>query len=362
MKKHAKRLSILLALTLIFTSFEFVGVFATDNEPTEQMLEQPTETQQAPALLATEGEGDGEGGGEEVELKAPAAPEVQTFSSYQSVALEWAKVTKDAEGNDYGEDVVVKYKVNGQDVGTATSWHSAFNLDPYGSYAFTVEAYIDGKPELSASATAWDSPVRPMRYVLKIKRKGTLKSHGGPKQKLKVTKGMVIYADRFQTGKYIFDYNGSRFQVARTRVGKKYADYTHAFDYSAREAEYYVNDRGLGSSTGVLIWVNTFTQHVYYFNRGGAGWVCADNWDCSTGTASTPTPTGTNGLKSLKKKIKKKNGIRWWSTFNGNAALHGRKKNKQVGSPASNGCVRNPDEKAWVVYAYAGKGTRVVIY
>ena len=95
--------------------------------------------------------------------------------------------------------------------------------------------------------------------------------------------------------------------------------------------------------------------------RDVSGWVCIDDWECSTGLASTPTPTGINGLKSIHQKIKSKNGIKWWSTFNGNAALHGRKKGKQVGKPASNGCVRNPDEKANLIYKFATKKSTVLI-
>ncbi|MDO4197129.1 MAG: L,D-transpeptidase family protein, partial [Prevotellaceae bacterium] len=302
--------------------------------------------------------------------KAPATPTLSTYSSYNSIRLEWTPVTNPNEKGSY-KGATVYYKLYyGKSViydGTATSFHHK-GLNPLSSYSYRIQAYLkDANKNTTASALSgykYDSPVRSMRYRITIKRSGTLKSHSGRKQKYKVKKGQVIYADRFQTGKYIFDYNGSTFYVARTRVGKKAAEYVGAggWNYSRKEAEYYVRDRGLSSGTGVLVWVNTYTQHVYYFNRGAAGWTCADDWECSTGTASTPTPSGTNGMKAIKKKIKKKNGIKWWSTFNGNAALHGRKKNKPVGNVASNGCVRNPDEKAYKIFSYAGKGTRVMIY
>ena len=294
----------------------------------------------------------------------PAKPAVSTFSSYKSIALEWTAVNKDTDGYEYDSSVTVGYMVDGTDVGNKLTYHTAKNLDPLKSYTYKVKAYItvNGEKVYSDEVAVSDSPVRPMRYKLNIKSGGTLKKHAGngPK-KYKLKKG-VIYADRFQTGKYIFDYNGSTFYISRTRVKKPTCEYTNSFNYSNKEAEYYVNDIGASSGTNVLIFVSTYTQHVYYFTRVSGRWKCQDSWECSTGLASTPTPTGINGVKSINKKIKKKNGIKWWSTFNGNAALHGRKKNKPVGKPASNGCVRNPEEKAYIIYANAAKKSRVLIY
>lgn len=359
MKKNAKRISIILMLALIFTSIEFMGVFAVDNAGDD--IDANDTEQVSDVELSAQGDA-------VTPLAKPAKPAVRTISSYRSVVLAWDKVTTDASGAAYPEGVTVKYKVVGQqDVGPALTYHTPKNLDPLGSYTFRVVAYATDSSgrisEESEPAVVTDSPVRTCRYILKIKQGGTLKKHGGsgPK-KFKLKRGMTIYADRFQTGKYIFEYKGSTFYISRTRVGKKKLEYTNKFNYSNEEATWYINDKGVSSKTAAMVWVNAYTQRSYYLIRSGGRWVCDDSWDCSTGLASTPTPTGTKGMKSIHKKVKKSNGIKWWSKFNGNAALHGRKKGKKVGKPASNGCVRNPDEKAHRIYKYAAKGSRVHIY
>lgn len=325
MKKNAKRISVILMLALIFTSIEFMGVFADSEAPTFSSFD--------------------------------------AESGYRAVVLRWsADAAPDGATRTY--EVYMDGKLVKKELPeTAVSW-TVGSLDPMIAHNFQVKAINTKGSDVWETKTAVKrkQPVRTGRYILKIKQGGTLKKHAGsgPK-KYKLKKG-TLYADRFQTGRYIFDANESTYYVARSRVGKKKFEYTRDFNYTRREAENFVNGKGVGSKTGVLIWVNTYTQHVYYFNRSGSRWVCTGDWECSTGTASTPTPSGINGMKTIKKKIKKSNGIKWWSTFNGNAALHGRKKGKKVGKPASNGCVRNPDECAKLIYKSAGKKSKVFIY
>ena len=304
----------------------------------------------------------------------PAAPAVNSYSSYKSVRLIWAPVTKDASGVPFDSSVVVKYRVTSsnpstkQDL-TATSFATAKKLDPFKDYTFNVVAYIvkDGKEIVSDTVTKTDAPVRSIRYRLKIKGGTTLKKHagkGGP-GKYKLKSGQTIDTTRFQTGKFIFEYKGSIFYISRTRVGSAKAVYEKKKNYTDAEAEYYINDRGTKSKTNVLIFVNTYSQHAYFFNKVAGKWKIDSNngsWECATGLASTPTPTGNYGEKFIQKYTRKKNGINYWSHFNGNAALHGTKpNNKKVGRVVSNGCVRNPDKNAKKIYTTAPKKSRVVI-
>ena len=334
----------------------------------------------------------------------PAKPSVKTYSSYNRVRLGWKKITKDVNGFTYADSVTVKYRVKPvtkaiksqtQD-STKTSYATKKNLDPLKTYEFKVEAYIvaDGEEVAKSGAvTKSDSPVRPMRYKLTIKQGGTIKAHNTGKAKT-LSSGQVIYADRFQTGRYIFNEGKNVFWVSRTRIGGKSAEYTTKWNYTDKEMQYYVNDRGVKSKTKYLIMVNSYTQHLYIFKGTKSGtkyknWEIFTNekkrsskkygkektlakgavmdWEVGTGTASDPTPTGEKGLKETKPWLKSRHSIPWWTSFNGTASLHGDKyarndEAKDMGKPVSSGCIRNPHERAHWIFDLCKKGTQLVIF
>jgi lipoprotein-anchoring transpeptidase ErfK/SrfK len=296
--------------------------------------------------------------------KPAVAPTLTAEAGYRAVVLKWTAVENTSSEPDKKTNAADSYNVylNGAlAANTKDLTYTVSGLDPFTSYSFAVEAV--NTAGTGPQATASKQPVRDIAYALKIKKSGTLKSHKGPKAKMKVKTGQTIYAYGFAGGKYMVRNGDSIFYVARTRVGKKSAIYDTANDYTREEAQNYINQRGTGSATGNLVWVSTWTQHIYLFTGSAGNWTCVDDWNISTGTASTPTPTGIDGVKTLKKKIKKKHNIKWWRVFHGTAALHGVKSNwgKKLGKVASNGCIRNPIEKAKVIYDLA-KGTRLIIY
>jgi hypothetical protein len=359
MKNKAKRLSIIMILMMIFTSFEIAGVFAVDgvdNETTE-----PAVVAQEEAVVDVQMD-------EEV-ITPTVAPTLTAEAGYRAVVLKWTKVDNTAEEGKTNAAEYYNVYVNGAQTATNVKdlTYTVSGLDPFTAYSFSVAAVNtskEGTPNVGPQSTAVSKqPVRDIAYALKIKKSGTLKSHKGPKAKMKVKTGQTIYAYGFAGGKYMVRNGDSIFYVARTRVGKKSAIYDTANDYTREEAQNYINQRGTGSATGNLVWVSTWTQHIYLFTGSAGNWTCVDDWNISTGTASTPTPTGIDGVKTLKKKIKKKHNIKWWRVFHGTAALHGVKSNwgKKLGKVASNGCIRNPIEKAKVIYDLA-KGTRLIIY
>lgn len=307
------------------------------------------------------------------------------FASYKSVWIEMdMDAVKDINGYEYDDDVQIRFIVKPRKNKSLNSkeqkqmkqknvqerYHSPKVLKPFKTYAFdvyTMVLYEDFGKHSEAYSTIKGSPVASIRYRLNIKQGGTLTKHAGKGPRTYSLKsGQTIDTDRFQTGRYIFEYKGSIFYISKTRVSKATALYNKrgTWNYSAKEATYYVNDRGTNSKTNTMVFINTFCQHGYYFTRANkkSDWECTKNWECATGLASTPTPTGDRGEKYIHDHIRKKNGINYWNLFNGNAALHGTKPNdKRVGMVISNGCVRNPDKFAEYIYKNAKMKTKVLI-
>ncbi|MBQ3371227.1 MAG: L,D-transpeptidase [Mogibacterium sp.] len=336
------------------------------------------------------------------------------YSSYKSVWIEM-NAAKDKNGYAYAEDVVkkVNYTVRPERASLATKtvkekYHSEKILNPLLTYIFFVKTnveFTDGNVKHSKELTIKGTPVRPMRYKLYIKEGGTLtchykvvngtyKAYSGKKTTVKA--GQTVWADRFATGKYMFDktINGVTytFYVSRTRVGSKSAEYTTAWNYHSQEIAHYLNDRGVKSKTPYVIMASTYTQHVYVFKGTKSGtkyknWEVYKtasartknkyayekdlakgtymNWECGTGTASEPTPTSASGLKETTKWVKVRHSIPWWTKFHGTASFHGNKirtNNKGLGKPVSNGCIRNPHERAHWIFDVCKNGTQVVIY
>lgn len=232
-------------------------------------------------------------------------------------------------------------------------------------YRFRVTAYVNG-PSGHALDSAYKTvsavTIREMRYKINIKQGTTLSSHGGNDAGWTIYRGQWITANRFTSGQYVVDHNGGRYHINATRVGDTAADYTKYHNYTRWAAEKFVNDRNYKSATGQFVWVSTYTQHIYLFVKRGGKWKCVDDWECATGKANSPTPTGLNFRKSIWTKTRSRNGLPWWSAFSSWNSFHGRQSDWPVGDPASSGCVRNPNEKAEKIYKGTWMDTSVLIY
>lgn len=272
----------------------------------------------------------------------------------------------------------VKYLVyaDGRHVGTVTNanqrnlpasaggarrvFFNVTGLNEYRTHSFQVVAY--NADNATASASVRKQPVRPMNYVMKMKRKVTLKSHAGKSQKITLAKNTTIKAYGFSSGKFAFKRNGSIFYLARSRGKSKYAEYAKSFNYSRADAENYVNMANIGSSSrSTLIWVSTYCQHVYFFRGSKGNWRCVRDWECATGTVNGPSPSGMWGNKEIHKKIKRRHGLKFWSCYSSMNAFHGKQSRWKVGKPASSGCIRNANENAQFVYNNAPKRTKVIV-
>lgn len=351
MKSFKGRLAIIVAMMVFVTSFTFIGVSAEDQTPGAAPAAEET-TPAAPA--------------------APAPVSLTAYASNEAVVFLWNVDTPD-----------VKYLFNGQPITPLTytnprtgqtfnrydvSCGAGLNGTPGegGVATATVVAYRvkdDGSRVESAPVTASGAAVKTIRYRLTIKTSGKLKSHGGPKSTIKVKKGQQIDAYGFGGGKYIFKNEiGSVFYCNMTRTGKKTCVYEKAWNYSREEAEFFVNSRGITSRTGSLVWINTYTQHLYRFEGSAGNWVCVNDFDCSTGKAKTPSPTGVSGKKAIWKKIKTRHGIPYWSPYSDINSIHAKRKGWKIGTPSSNGCVRNYKQNAYDVYVNAPIGTAVLLF
>ncbi len=386
---YSRTVSLLLALLMVMSSLGMV--FAADEAaPAESAadaenieVEELEEAATAPALNENEAV---------AEEPAPApVTGVVVHPEYNSITLTWDK------GADAGHYEVCRSLDNKNfswcATTKATSWRDAKANGTVGqfsearTYYYRVFAVKNGLKSISAQ-TASGTCVRPMYERVTFKRAISLKSHGGRKAKVKFKKGQTVVAQGFGGGKYRFWYNGSYFYASYTRVrncrayyqtnsvanGKKYSGIWGWMNYASNNvtsykgirfydkisAENFVNHSGQSSRTGYLIWVSTYTQHMYIFQGSRGNWKLIKDWEVSTGAAKSPTPTGFG--KKIHKKLKKHSGIKWWSPFQTMNSIHGQRSSYSFGSPQSNGCVRNFDNNAKWVYNACKKGTGVIVY
>ena len=358
MKRIKSRLAIILSLMMIISSFEFIGVFAETEEP---VAPEQAVTEQVAVPAAAE-----EASDESAQTIANVGG-VSAYASSDRVVFMWSPV----EGAD-GYIITTSNGIRDAKVPTAQLRKDGDKLrydvvvGEGRPASISVKAYKAG-PEgdiVSESASGngtW--AVETIRYRVRIKKGGTLKSHGGNgPRSIYVSKGQYIDCYGFGGGKYIFNYGGSIFYCNKSRTNRRSCVFNGYKTYSAKEAELFVNDRGLSSGTGVLVWISAYTQTMYMFRGSAGNWRCVLASKCSTGKAASPTPTGVSGHKTIWKKIGKRHGIKYWSPFSQINSIHSKKAKWGMGAPRSNGCVRNYIDAAYQVYVGAPIGTTVLVY
>lgn len=303
----------------------------------------------------------------DAEKIVPDKPAVATYSAYNSVALEWGPVADAAYYNVYRDGSLVQNRVTSRSVFDPSMCACiCYGINDDSNHSFQVEA-VSSDGSVARSDVRTDARVSRMYIRITFKQKKTLKSHDGSKTKYTFKKGQTVNAFGFGSGQYYFTYNvrgrDCTFYVNYGRVRKPTALYTRSFNYNEREAEYFVLTTGKGSSTSRLIWANLYTQHIYLFTRVNGLWRVNSgtysNWECSSGKASSPSPTGLSF--TIKNKYKRHSSTRFWNTYKGQAAIHGQV-NKTYGKPLSHGCIRNPNAKAEFIFKNYPKKTRVMVY
>lgn len=149
------------------------------------------------------------------------------------------------------------------------------------------------------------------------------------------------------------------------------ADYYTLRDYTVEVKEQWINSKGYSSSSGYLIWCNLYTQHVNIFYASGGKWKLAFSAQCATGIRECPTP---QEVTSILYKVQQWNYPGFYvhhvSVFDNDRGFHSVPynydgtlcTNSSVGSPASHGCIRLPEDAVMYIWNYVPVGTTVVIY
>ena len=312
-----------------------------------------------------------EGTSEVIILPAPEVRGLAAYSAYNSVVVEWEP---EAEATSYtvyhwsgGKYVPIKANIKKSPFNSKMYAVCSVADDYNHWYAVTYTTKNGAVSKMPYGVR--DARVSRMYIKITFKQGKTLTSHDGTSTKCYFKKGQTVKAFGFGSGQYYFTHyvkgKYHTYYVNYGRVRKATALYTRSFNYSTREAEYFVLTSGKSSVNNYLIWANLYTQHMYLFrwHKATRTWRVNSgsysHWECSSGKASTPSPTGLSF--TIKNKYKRHSATRWWNTYKGSAAIHGQV-NNSYGRPLSHGCIRNPNAKAQYIYNYYPKRTRVMIY
>lgn len=343
---------------------------------------------------------DAEVGNVSATTKVDTVKNVQALSSYNKVYLSWSKVSgasyyvvnwtskNDGKGKS-GKLTSPKYTHKVSKIYDLYNTSKGLVGDEKGGdrFNYTITAY-DSNGKVLAKATKKGDVVKTLYYKLTFKGAATLTSHSGGKVKIKIKKGQVIYARGFTNGKYIFDYKCSdgkirTFHTMKIRVKASLSKHIAASKknrgkssrtYTAKEAELYVNDRGITSQTKYLIWANLFTQKEYVFYSKSKGkkkdWKLVkakisgknklmSQLPISSGKASMPTATGAT---KINRKLKSQHGTPLWNVTK-YFSVHGvQKKWPKPGWPESGACVRNQNPNATWIYKNVPQYSRVFVH
>lgn len=133
-----------------------------------------------------------------------------------------------------------------------------------------------------------------------------------------------------------------------------------------------INTSNIESITNYLIYVNEEQQLVYIYNGSCNNWDLMRNYECSTGIASEPTPTGIFKVTDRGEWFyseQYEQGGKYWVQFLGDYLFHSLPYDEDqdeivdntLGVPASHGCIRLDTEDAKWIYDNIPNDTTVII-
>ena len=289
--------------------------------------------------------------GTDTTTKPAKVPYIKAHCGYDSVTVMYNK----ADGAD-GYQIERSFIKNGKyvetirrDAGKKLSYRDQRNDSNKRRVGYyRVRAYKkDSKGKIvSFGEWSWRSRAKAVRQMyIKIKVNGKWKTANG-----------------FAGGKY-YTTSGNSYSVARVRDAS--TDYLKSANYTDTTAENFVNELTKAkvvkrNGKKRMVWISTYTQHLYVFKWNGSRWKIEKDWECSTGKAGSPTPMSKK--KKLNHKHRWRHNLPYWNCFSSCNAMHGKYSSWEMGKPRSGGCVRNPNSKAQFIYENVAKGSPVVVW
>lgn len=142
---------------------------------------------------------------------------------------------------------------------------------------------------------------------------------------------------------------------------------------SSREIEDFATLNGVESATDYLVWTDLCRQRIYVLKRKKTGWVLVQNFICSTGKLSHPTPTGFYEVQynipyiGVGKGYRCKYALVFFRDYMFHSILFDqsgqyiKSGQYELGSKASHGCIRLSEKDSGWLYSHIPVKTTVWI-
>ena len=228
---------------------------------------------------------------------------------------------------------------------------------------------------LSTGAFAWKiEKVHPYYYAGTMRT--TVRANG-----TSIPKGKRVTVVKNDSSVYTIQYHKKKYKVPASSVELTGFVTRGSRRYNLQTAEAFVNGKGYSSSTGYLIWVSTYTQHLYVFTGSKHHWKAVKHTGCATGRFEKPTPLGASAItykvpwlwfnqevgQGGYYGLRIRGGaIHSWLYNIASSQAHGGRKlmwnSEHYGKPVSSGCVRVKLKVAKWLYDKIPLNTIVVVY
>ncbi len=192
-------------------------------------------------------------------------------------------------------NTVYKLKIKGLKNGKTYKFYVRAVVKKGSQYAYgAMSNPILGRPLSSKQLKAAVGNIHP--YYYKCKTLAKLSADG-----VTIPKGATVTIIKKVSGKSTIKYNGEQYKVPTSAL--EIVDFITKWQDAPTksEAEAFVNAKGYQSESDYLVWINTYTQHLYVFKGSQYNWTLVKDHKCSTGDTGYPTPIAVSQIHYKKK-------------------------------------------------------------